>query len=340
LSWVGVFIRTKLTDAGTTKMCILVGADADAAREYAYLKFVAREVVMRIKVITSGHFSTDMQTSFLAGLTDAGYPGFAFNTATDLVEENGNYDDTAGATATALYTDFAAADSDKTVSLIIAAGGIVSALAANTKVAQTPFLVLIGQQPKFDMNAATYCGGITLDMAEQNILRHDLVVSHYGVGKKKVVLIWNKNSNMGKFEKRQWNRNNNWPDVPVTTNSDAAITAAFSTAKTSGDAVVISGDPYFLAHRDTVVSAANDPTTKQLKVCYPFSAYANGTYAPVRASSMIFGPNIELAYRLLGRKSGAILDSLSAGGSIATAGSIPDLGLETCPTTTPTFIGS
>jgi hypothetical protein len=292
---------------------------------------------VRVKIITSGKCSADMQTSFLAGLTDAGYPSFVFNTATDLVEEDGQYDDTGGATSTQLYADMAAADSDKNVSLIIAAGGIVSALAANTKVTQTPFLVLIGQQPKFDLNASTYCGGLTLDMAEQNLLRHDLVVSHYGVGKKKVVLIWNKNSNMGKFEKRQWNRNNSWPDVPVTTNSDAAITAAFTTAKGLGDAVVISGDPYFLAHRDTVVSAAN---SSQLKICYPFSAYANGTNAPTRGSSMIFGPNIELAYRLLGRKSGAILDSLSAGGSIATAGAIPDLGLEICPTTAPTFIGS
>ena len=286
---------------------------------------------MSIRIITSSTFPATMQNSFLAGLTDAGYPGTVFQ-AGDIVQEDGNYDDTEGATATALYTDMSSADADASVNVIIAAGGLVTAHAANKNVKQTPFLVLVGQEPKFDMNAPTYCGGVNLNMAEQNLMRHDLLVGHYNVNPKSVWLIWNSNSKMGKYEKRQWHRHGGWSDVSVNQNSEAAIANAFTTAKNGGaKAVVISGDPYFTAHMDALVKAANG---SQLLVCYPFSAYANAATPPAPKVSMIFGPDIEVAYRLVGRKAGILLDNFAANSKA------PDLGLEICPTTAPVFIGS
>jgi hypothetical protein len=285
---------------------------------------------MRIKIITSSQFPPTMQNSFLAGLTDAGYPHFVLNPG-DVVEEDGKYDDTEGTTATALYTDMTNADADISVNVIIAAGGLVSAHAANKNVKLTPFLVLVGQEPKFDMNALTYCGGVNLNMVDQNLVRHDLLVGHYNVDPKSVFLIWNSNSKMGKYEKRQWHRHGGWLDVPVNQNSEIAIGNAFTAAKNGGaKAVVVSGDPYFTAHMDALVKAAN---ASQLTVCYPFSAYANAPTSPAPKVSMIFGPDIEVAYRLMGRKAGVLLDNVAAGSKA------PDLGLEICPTTAPIFIG-
>jgi hypothetical protein len=286
---------------------------------------------MSIRIITSSRFSAAMRSAFLAGLTDAGHPGFVI-AAPDVVEENGNYDDTNGATAVALYNDMVAADAAAGVDLIISAGGIVTAHAANTRVGNKPFLIIIGQDPKFDMDAPTYCGGVSLNMVEQNILRHNFLVDHYGVGRNRICLIWNQNSKMGRFERRQWHRNG-WPHVPVANNTPAAITAAFAAAKVAGDAVVISGDPYFVAQMNTVVAAANDPATKQLWVCYPFGIYASAAPAPLSGHSMFYGPDLEVAYRLLGRKAGIILDCL------ARPSPTFDTGLELCPPTGPLFIG-
>jgi hypothetical protein len=285
---------------------------------------------MSIRIITSSRFSTPMRNAFLAGLTDAGYPGFVIAPA-DVVEENGSYDDTGGATATALYTDMTAADGIAAVQLVIAAGGLVTAHAANARLNNKPFLIIVGQDPKFDMNAATYCGGVSLNMTEQNILRNDFIHSHYGVAKNRICLIWNQNSKMGRFERRQWHRNG-WPDAPVANNTAVAITAAFTAAKLLGEAVVVSGDPYFVAQVNTVVTAANDPPTKQLFVCYPFSIYASATPAPLPGHSMFYGPDLEVAYRLLGRKAGIVLGSIGAGPTY-------DTGLELCPPTGPIFIG-
>ena len=113
-----------------------------------------------------------MQNSFLAGLTEfQDILGFVLHPG-DVVEEDGKYDDiTEGTTATALYTDMSNADADASVNVIIAAGGLVTAHATNKNVNQTPFLVLVGQEPKFDMNAPTYCSSVTLNMVDQNLMR-------------------------------------------------------------------------------------------------------------------------------------------------------------------------
>ena len=63
---------------------------------------------------------------------------------------------------------------------------------------------------------------------------------------------------MGKYKRRQWHRHGGWSDVSVTQNSEVAIGNAFTTAKNGGaKAIVISGDPYFTAHMNALVIAAN-----------------------------------------------------------------------------------
>jgi hypothetical protein len=136
---------------------------------------------------------------------------------------------------------------------------------------------------------------------------------------------------MGKQEKRTW-KVNKWPDVPVGDNDPDDITNAFAAATRHADAVIVSGDPYFTSQMNTVVLAGNDPNNK-LTVCYPFAVYMQATPTPLAKSSMIYGPDLEFAYRLLGHKSGAVLDALLAGNDL------PDTGLDPGATASPIYIG-
>jgi len=272
-----------------------------------------------------------MDGAFKAGLAEAGWPGTVLDPPVEL---KGQYDDGDGGSGKhdELYKEMGKADGDKTVEVIVAVGGLVCAHAAQTIIKQTPFLILIGQFPKFKLDNDKYCGGVNLDMSGQNIARHDFLVGHYGVAPDKVCLIWNSNSKMGKFEKKEWNRRK-WRDEEIKTNSDAGIQTAFANAAMNCGGVVISGDPFFTSSMNVVVQEANKAASSasKMKICYPFSVYANATTGPLqKQNSMIYGPDLEAAYRMLGRKAGAILDNKA---------DPPDTGLDPCPTTGPIFVG-
>ncbi len=293
---------------------------------------------MKIFVENSAPCRPVLQAAFKSGLADAGYTAGDGTGGTIIVNFNdaaGQYDDGQGLPGKQqkLYVDIAGADADAQCTMIVAAGGLVSAHAAQTSIKQNhvkPFLVLIGQTPKFQLDNSNYCGGVNLDTPNQNAERHDFLVGHYDpVRKGRVCLIWNKNSHMGKQEKKAWIRNG-WPEVSVANNTDGDIIQAFISAKQKAEAVVISADPYFTSRMDTVVAVAN---AEQLYVCYPSPVYRNAATPPNAGVSMIYGPDLEFAYRLLGRKSAAILDSVSAGIDP------PDTGLDHGTTTAPIFLG-
>jgi hypothetical protein len=276
-----------------------------------------------------------LAAAYESGLADAGWPAGAGGKAIVTYKSaGGSYDNGNGnpGEKQTLYQDLTAANDPTKYQLIIAAGGLVCARAAQKVVTKVPFVILIGQAPRFALDSDMYCGGINLDMPNEDVARHDFLVGHYGIARNKVCLIWNKNSHMGIQERRVW-KGNNWPDVPVTTNDDAHIKSAFTAAKQNADAVVVSGDPYFTSRMNTVVAAGNDGTTKQLTVCYPFVVYMQATPTPLAKSSMIFGADLEFAYRQLGRKSGAVLDAVAAGLDG------PDTGLDIGTTTAPIYIG-
>ena len=283
---------------------------------------------------SSADLAPELATAYENGLADAGWPASAGGRAVVTYNSaGGQYDDGSGGSGqkTKLYTDLTGADDPSKYQLIIAAGGLVCARAAQKVVTKVPFLVLIGQTPRFTLDSDWYCGGVNLDMPNQDVARHDFLVGHYGIARDRVCLIWNKNSHMGKQEKRTW-KVNKWPDVPVANNTPSDITNAFATAKQSADAVIVSGDPYFTSQMNTVVAAGND-TTNKLTVCYPFAVYMQATPTPLAKSSMIYGPDLEFAYRLLGHKSGAVLDALLAGNDL------PDTGLDPGATASPIYIG-
>jgi hypothetical protein len=159
-----------------------------------------------------------------------------------------------------------------------------------------------------------------------------LLVGHYGIGKNKVCLIWNKNSRMGQNEQKIWAKSG-WPDVVINGNTDKDITSAFTAAKKKADAVVVSSDPYLTGHMDTVVAAANDATTKQLVVCYPFPVYQNAKPVPKNKYSMIYGPDLADAYQQVGNKAGIILAAVKSNSAA------PDTGLDPGTTIGPIYVG-
>ena len=297
----------------------------------------SRDLTLPLNIFVE--FSADpapvLTAAFENGLADAGWPaGPGGKAIVTYNSAGGQYDNGNGnpGEKLKLYQDLTAANDPTKYQLIIAAGGLVCARAAQKVVTKVPFLILIGQAPRFTLDSDLYCGGINLDMPNEDVARHDFLVGHYGTARKKVCLIWNKNSHMGKQEQRVW-KGNGWPDVPITTNDDAHLTAAFTAAKQSADAVVVSGDPYFTSRMNTVVAAGNDGATKQLTVCYPFAVYMQATPTPRAGSSMIYGSDLEFAYRQLGRKSGAVLDAVAAGLDP------PDTGLDIGAMTAPMYIG-
>ena len=84
---------------------------------------------------------------------------------------------------------------------------------------------------------------------------------------------------------------------------------------------------------NTVVAAGNDGTTNTIDRLLPFAVYMQATPTPRARSSMIYGPDLEFAYRQLGRKSGAVLDAVAAGLDP------PDTGLDIGAMTAPMYIG-
>jgi hypothetical protein len=127
---------------------------------------------------------------------------------------------------------------------------------------------------------------------------------------------------MGKLEQKEWHAKG-WPDQKVTLQTDQDIINKIDAVATANQVAIISGDPFFADHMNTIITEAN---AKNVVTCYPFSTYAYNNPASLSQKSMIYGPDLKLAYRLVGRKAGALLDSTS------------DTGLDPCPTVGPIFI--
>jgi hypothetical protein len=76
----------------------------------------------------------------------------------DYEEIDGNYDDTENVNKHDLYNAFHRSDNDEdangnaqTYDLIVSAGGLVSAHAAQDQISNRPFLVIVGQLPRFSL---------------------------------------------------------------------------------------------------------------------------------------------------------------------------------------------
>jgi hypothetical protein len=276
---------------------------------------------MIVGMVTSATFTDAILQAFYAGLRAKGFEGDPFAPIGSLprvtvltVACNGKYDDGDGAPGKHQELDNTIKnwDADPAIDLIAAVGGLVSAHAAAKFCQHKPFLLLYGTTPNLPNNPHLR-GAVNLDLIAKDVDRHDEVCSLYNItDPKKICLIWNANSKMGKDEKKSWVTDNGWPlNEKVSKNSHNDIAKAFQDAKADGaKGVVVSGDPYFTSQKDALVAAAN---ASGLKVCYPFGAYKAANPAPTPGSAVIFGPSLDAAYTMIGEKTGTILTALKAG---------------------------
>ena len=298
---------------------------------------------MMIGLVTSTRFSKLLRAAFLKGLRANGWEGDpgsdAGNNSRVFVlsyEAEGGYDDGDGGAnrRQELYNAISAFDGDDEVGLIVAVGGLVSAHAAWKKISNTPFLALFGTPPSFNIGSnAQYRGGVNLDLIVKDKDRNAEVCSLYGItDPKKVCLIWNSKSKMGKPERDNWVTTNHWPMAEsASRNDDGSIDTAFANAKSGGAlGVVVSGDPFFTSRMDALVRAAN---SSGLKVCYPFNIYKKATPPPTSGSAVIVGPDLENAYETVGTMAANILTAASLGGAA------PSQGLIVAPTGNPQPLG-
>jgi hypothetical protein len=280
---------------------------------------------MGIQIITSSVLASKMFSSFEEGLDIAGWDGADIT----RVELDGKYDNGDGAKGKRqdLYKAMDDADSDADLDVVVAAGGLVAAHAANKVLRKKPFLVLVGSQPTtFALDNPMHCGGVNLDMVQQTNARRDELCKHYGLKPEEVCLLWNQNSKMGSDELAKWGK---YPNEAVADNTNKAIRDAFDNIRKKNlKGVVISGDPFFTGRRNAVVEAAQ----LVLITCYPFMAYLAGRAKPAKNRSMVFGPDLDAAYRTLGTKAGAILSGLDPLNP-------PKTGMAKCPVIEPIFIG-
>jgi hypothetical protein len=285
---------------------------------------------MIIGLVTSTKFSGKFRDALLKGLRAHGWegdpgatPGGKSAVSIAVYEADGSYDDGEGQDSARkeLYNAVSAYDADVSINLIIAVGGLVSAHAAYRRSQRTPFLVLFGNTPKFDLDSnPNFRGGVNLAMLAKDVERHDQLCSMFGISDpKKVALIWNSKSKMGRDEKEAWVKDNRWPlHQEVKKNADDDIGSAFVKAKASGaKGIVISGDPFFTSRMNEVVTAGN---ASRLKICYPFAVYKNATPAPTPGSGLCLGPDLEDAYATIGQKAGTILTALADGASAPSTG--------------------
>lgn len=286
---------------------------------------------MIMGIITSTRFSGAMRDKFLSGLRTKGWEGdhgadHGSNSRVSILlyEADGKYDDGEGNAGKRkeLYNAVKAFDADPHVGLIIATGGLGPAHAAMKMSHHKPFLVLFGTKPDFDIESnPNYRGGVNLDMIAQDKDRNARLCSTSGVtDPKKICLIWNSSSKMGKQERKAWVSDNGWPlHQEVKKHQEGEIAKAFAKAKSSGaKGVVVSGDPYFTHHMNALVAAAN---SSKLKVCYPFLTYANADPAPAPGSGIYLGPDLPGAYHDIGQMAGSILSAIASGAPA------PSLGL-------------
>jgi hypothetical protein len=277
---------------------------------------------VKIGLVTSAKFTnTTLEKKFWKGLRTTGWEadpskpdGVNGRVMIDAREALGDYDDKDIKQTLNGYVK--ALNADTNVRVIVSAGGLVAAFAAQKKSTNKPYVIIIGQIPAnndFDLDPDSnqlFCGGVNLDSTGANAKRHAALVKKHNLRPKEVCLIVNSNARMSKAEIHAW-KNHGWKQTKIDENDVAEFPLALDRAKNlkNAKAVVISADPFFASKRDDLVLAVNNTT---LKVCYPFKYYKDATQPPKTGDSMWLGPDLEGAYETVGEKVGTILIELVA----------------------------
>jgi hypothetical protein len=281
---------------------------------------IALPLKPKVAVISSIGYDTALQTDFESSAT-AVLSGVTFAPPQDKL----------GYYKKELHEAVAAADNDPSIGLIATAGGFVAWEAALFTAQNKPFISIVGGQfASFPVpsNASNFWGAVDLQSFSGNGLR----ISHLaglGLHPSDITLLYNPNSRMSGLELAGWTG-----ATPVkcginpTTqeNDETTFQSAFdSIAAMPVKAVIISADPFFNHHKFEMITAANSFIARKPNVnfvCYPTQNYKRAISAgvvidPTKTQSLLYGPNLDDAYKALGTMAGTVLSTNNASSSIS-----------------------
>jgi len=177
-----------------------------------------------------------------------------------------------------------------TVDIVVAAGGLVSAMAASEQLASdNAFIFMAGSLPASGTITHS-AGGVVLNTIAQNDDRRTKMLPALkpGIDTSNVFLVQNYNSEMTQLEKNAWfNPENVFPFFNQRNNSPDFSMDIKTLGMKNPSGLVVSADPYFRMYRKLF--------TKQLKtlnipVCYPFKEFVDE--APAGSVCNWLGPTL------------------------------------------------
>lgn len=268
-----------------------------------------------IGIFSSIPFSQKWRDKFNEGL---GVP-----LPTMVVKDGLGYDQTA------LETALNELNQSEEIGLIVTMGGVVTLRQAleDPGGATQYFISLFGGRKRVPSpNSEYFLGGVSLESYRHNPARVRRIRNKVAISdKKEICLLSNKNSSMANTEKRAWGGRIAKADIdPATADPLAEYKTAFQAIASFTNppvkAVVVSADPFYLETGPDLIRAANTWVQGGDRVvCYPLQDYKTLSPAPMQGKRLFFGPNLAEAYKKLGQKARAILDS-----NIQPVGSLED----------------
>ena len=284
-----------------------------------------------IGLLHSTRFTDPWKAELRKGLSDGKWPPSKATLVNQSVDAEGDY----GPGHDALKNEAKNHHKKNKVNIIVAAGGLVSALAASDAMTELkvikPIVYLIGRIPinpgeegynQF-ANDPNLVGGLDFATAADNDARRDELVKQFSKTKfavtpDTVALLVNTNSAMWGAELVDWNKPNQYllyPDLLTGTTkaNDPKIFMDFfqavSEQKNPPTAIIVSADPFFFRYRTWIMKAAQH--WLDVPFCFAFEEYKQSPdwddkkYIVVPA-----GNTLSSGYYKLGLKAAKALDNL------------------------------
>jgi hypothetical protein len=288
-----------------------------------------------IGVVHSVHLSNRFKANFTQALAHSGWSAGTYNVVWPAHDNDGHYGRKANGTPDNSLETVVTSYVNQNVNLIVAAGGLVSALAAYKVIHplanRTPVVALVGRQPVQGETGHTELGDTTvfphggivyLDVNTGCVARRDALVAAFPgqVSNATIGLMVNANSSMSDGEINSWHTGGQnivlkFPDLAnnARDNNFAHFGPFFTAAKTQNPGltgIVVSADPYFYTYRTQLMTA-----DQVLKISFPITNYAyKDDGSPIHA----WNPNLHTIsgavdmlskYYALGAAAGAVLSA-------------------------------
>jgi hypothetical protein len=246
---------------------------------------------------------------FLSSLQFTGTPlAQAFDRGLGMAGVYRNTQDRLGYDAARYSSALATLNGDGQVTLIAAAGGIVSELPATAQ-PQKDTISLVGGTIAGSVNpGGRFRRRLSLESVASNPQRIAHLARTFHIQPNQICLLANPNSKMAASERGPFATVRS-ADIKATS-TPAEITSQYTNAfaNLSTRAVIVSADPWFFQTGSELVRIANQWVTADpaRRVCYPLQEYEG--HGPARNQTTLCGPSILQAYEFLGQLAAHVID--------------------------------